>query len=60
MNLNKIKHVAFSVVKHTACQQMNVRSSALPGDDGHPIIVEVLTMMMMTIVFVLHRPNHVS
>ena len=40
---------------------MKVRSSALPVDDDHTIIVQILTMMM-TIVFVIyvHRPNHVS
>ena len=33
---------------------MKVRSSTLPGDDGHTIIVEVLLIMMMTIVFVIY------
>ena len=50
MNLKKIKHSAFSAVKHTACQQIKVRSSALPVDDGHTMIVQVLTMMIILFV----------
>ena len=48
-----MKHVAYSAVKHTACQQMKVGSSALRVDDGHMMIVQVLTMMM-NILFVIY------
>ena len=58
-NLRKMKHVAYSAVRHTACQQMMVGSSALRVDNGHMMNVQVLTMMM-NILFVIYvrRPNH--
>ena len=58
-NLRKLKHVAYSAVRHTACQQIKFGSSAQRVDDGHMMIVQVLTMMMH-ILFVIYvrRPNH--
>ena len=56
-----MKHVAYSAVRHTACQQMKVGANALREDDGHMMIVLVLAMMM-TLLFVIYvrRPNHIS
>ena len=48
-----MKHVAYSAVRHTACQQMKVGSNALLVDDGHMMIVLVLAMMM-TLLFVIY------
>ena len=48
-----MKHVAYSAVRHTACQQMKVGSSVLRVDDGNMMIVQVLTMMM-NILFVIY------
>ena len=55
-----MKHVAYSAVRHTACQQIKVGSNALRVDDGHMMIVLVLAMMM-TLLFVIYvrRPNHI-
>ena len=52
-----MKHVAYSAVRHTACQQMKVGSSALRLDDGNMTIVQVLTMMM-NILFVIYVRRH--
>ena len=52
--------IAYSAVRHTACQQMKVGSNALRVNDGHMMIVLVLAMMM-TLLFVIYvrRPNHI-